>query len=388
MLVFENAIVLDGTGQEAFGPTTVVVEGERIMSVGEAYAGDADRINLSGKVLMPGIVQAHGHIMLEFDGVNPPLDPETLATVRAVKRLEAIVHAGITTFRDMSGYNSIELVLRQSIKKGLIKGPRLVCAGRRLAMTGGFFHILGAEVDGPEALAKAVRENWKARSDLVKFVAAGGPNPRGMCCEPGGPEYTYEELKAGADETRRLNLTSAAHVVGPSSIRNCIEAGIDCLEHATYLDDELAAMAAAKGTQVVPTLSVYYNIVANKEKLANYPVDPKWAELALEASANTLELCLKHKLQVGMGTDAGTLMNSHTDMVTEFKLWSDAGWDILQSVRAATLGAARICGMDREIGSVEPGKLADLIVIEKHPREAIEALGRPEHVFLGGQRIH
>lgn len=388
MLILQDVHVLDGTGREATDATDVTIENGRIVDIGRARSGtEHERVDGRGRFVIPGLVQSHGHIMLEFDGSGRGFDSVAMESLRAAKRAARMLQAGITTFRDMSGYMGIEIVLKKAIQDGLVPGPRLVCAGRRLAMTGGFFHMLGAEVDGPDALRRAVRENLKSGSEIMKFVAAGGPNPRCHTCEPGGPEYSEEELRAGADEARRFGVKSAAHVVGPTSILNSVKAGIDTLEHAPYLEPEVVALMREKGTSVVPTLSVYHRIVANKDKLVNYPVSPKWAEQALEASARSLKLAQGAELTMGMGTDAGTLMNPHTDMATEFRLWVDAGLSFRHALRAATLGGATICGLQADVGSIERGKFADLVLLDGDPERDIGVLERPWRVYQAGREV-
>src|SRR6266567_2576590 len=256
-LVLVGATLIDGTGAEPVRGRAVVVEQGRIAQVVDiSRAPRARRIDLEGHTLLPGLINCHVHLCLgaEADPVRALKDdPAPLTALKALRRAQETVEAGVTTVRDLGGREYVELAVRRAIAEGHFPGPRILAAGRPICMTGGHGSFLGREADGPDDARKAVREQLKAGADVIKLIATGGVMTPGV--EPGSSQLTLEEMRAAIDEARKAGRRTAAHAQGSTGIADAIEAGITTIEHGIYLTDEIIASMKAKGVFLVPTLA-------------------------------------------------------------------------------------------------------------------------------------
>lgn len=388
MLVLSNTTLIDGTGSPPKPNTTVKIKDGRIEAVGVPPGTQDTTLDLGGRTVIPGLINAHGHLMLELvPGAMDPAQPDADEVLRAVARARRILESGITTFRDMSGLRDLEFTIRRAIDGRLIDGPRLICSSKRLTMTGGWYGWIGHEVDGLQEVVGGVRKVRKAGAEVVKFVASGAPPVDPTGCQPGHCELTQEEMAAGVSEAVRMGLATAAHAVGAASIRNAVRAGIGSVEHGNYLDSGLVEEMLDRHTDYVPTLSVTNAFVEHAADMGHYPVAIEAAKRALDAGMHSIELALRDGLPMAMGTDAGTPWNDHDDMLTEFRLVCEAGQSVLGAIHSATVQAARVCRMDDVLGSVEAGKLADLVVLDGDPLSDLDAIGRPYLVVKGGEVV-
>lgn len=387
MLVLKNVNVIDGNGGAPLKSTTVVIDGNRIASIGGEASPEDRSLDCGGRTVIPGLINCHGHIMLEGGATdNPSLrDPIAYRAIAAALRARRILRAGITSFRDVSGIEYVELSVRRAIDEGLIPGPRLRCCAMRLTMTGGFFGNIGREADGPDDIRKAVRENRKAGADLIKMVASGGQRSI-MGCEPGPCELSLEELQAGAREATRLGLASAAHAVGTRAVKNAVEAGVTSVEHGNFLDHEAVDMMLARGTYLVPTLSVTNAYVEHGRDLGLSQSAIDQAKRSLDAAFASYDLARRHRVPIALGTDAGTAYNPHDDVVTEIKLRLSAGETPMGAIVSATKTAAELCGL-QDVGTIAPGKLADLVVVDGDPFADVGVLRSPYKVIKDGKVV-
>jgi imidazolonepropionase-like amidohydrolase len=365
---------------------TVLVEGEKIVKVAEGNVDipkDAQKIPLEGQMLLPGFIDSHIHIC--FDCSPDPMtsaasESPTVTALKAANSARQTLLAGVTTIRDMGGKDGIDLGLREAINSGLIPGPRMIVSGQLICMTGGHGWQVGLEVNGVDEVRRAAREQIKAGADIVKLMATGGVLTPGV--EPGSEQLTEAELRAGVEEAHKAGKKTATHAMGTKGILNALHAGIDSVEHGVYLDDETVALMIAKDVPLIPTLSVPYNI-ENKGIEAGIPAFA--VEKTLKVKPFHLEsIRMAHAagVRIAMGTDAGTPFNMHGENLGELKRLTECGFSPMQALEAGTRIAAQVLGLEQELGTVEEGKRADLILIEGDPLEDIEILCKRELIRL------
>lgn len=393
-LLLTNARLVDGTGAAPRDNTTVVVQDGRIAQIrgsGDDGSGEgAQVLDLEGRTLLPGLINAHCHVMMDASG-DPiaAVSRKDVATavLEAAGRARQMLHAGITTARDLGGYEYAELALRDAIARGQLPGPRLLCAGKVITMTGGHGWPIGLESDGPEEVRKAARTNIKRGADCLKFMATGGVLTEGV--EPGASQLAEEEMRAGVEEARHVGKHTASHAQGTEGIKNALRAGVDTIEHGIFLDDESIQMMVERGTVLVPTLAAPYQIVQAGAARGI----PEWAlEKSIRVSDShrqSFEWALAAGVTIAAGNDGGTPFNPSHDLVTEIRLMIEYGMNPLAAIRAATLGSARAVGLVEETGTVQKGKWADLIVLGPgaDPLADISALADVEHVIKRGQVV-
>ena len=393
-LLITNARLVDGTGAGPRDGATVVVQDGRIVEIRQSSddgSGEgAQVLDLEGRTLLPGLINAHCHVMMDASG-DPiaAVSRKDVATavLEAAGRARQMLHAGITTARDLGGYEYAELALREAIAKGLLPGPRLLCAGKLITMTGGHGWPVGLESDGPEEVRKAARKNIKRGVDCLKFMATGGVLTEGV--EPGSPQLGEEEMRAGVEEARHVGKGTASHAQGTGGIKNAIRAGVDTIEHGIYLDDEAIQMMIERGTVYVPTLAAPYQIIQAGAARGI----PEWAlEKSIrvsDAHRRSFEWALAAGVTIAAGNDGGTPFNPSHDLVTELRLMVEYGMNPLAAIRAATWGSARAVGLVEETGTVQKGKWADLLVLAPgaDPLQDVTALADIEHVIKRGQVV-
>jgi imidazolonepropionase-like amidohydrolase len=297
-----------------------------------------------------------------------------------------MLEAGITTARDLGGVNYIELAVRDLIKSGEIPGPRLLCAGKQITMTGGQGWTIGRESDGADDVRKAVREQLKAGADLIKLMATGGVLTPGV--EPGAAQLAEDELRAGVIEAQKAGRRTAAHAQGLEGVKAAVRAGINTVEHGIFLDDEAVAMMKERDVVFVPTLAPAYRITqaGRAGGIPQYVMD----KMAKVNAANTrsFQLAWRAGVIIAAGNDGGTPFNSHADLMTELRLMVEAGVPPVDAIRAATWGSARALGLEGETGTLECGKWADLVVLDGEPLIDITALSRVAYVLQHGKVVY
>lgn len=392
-IAFVDGAVVVGDGR-VLEHATVLVDGERIVKVAGGNVSipkDAKKIPMDSQVLLPGFIDSHIHIC--FDSSADPMtnaltESQTMTTLKAAKAARQTLLAGVTSVRDMGGKDGIDLGLRQAINSGLIPGPRMLASGKLICMTGGHGWQVGLEVNGVDAVRRAAREQIKAGVDIVKLVATGGVLTPEV--EPGSEQLTEAELKAGVEEAHKAGRKTATHAMGTKGILNALRAGIDSIEHGVYLDAEAVSLMVEKNVPLVPTLSALFNIL-NKGIEAGIPA------FAVEKTykvkpfhLESIRMAREAGVRIAMGTDAGTPFNIHGDNLSELKFLVDCGFSPMEAIEAGTRIAAQVLGMEKELGTIEEGKLADLVLIEGNPLEDIEILLKRELIRLvmkGGKQI-
>lgn len=344
-------------------------------------------MELNGKTLLPGLINAHCHVMFDA-GPDPVAALEHLsvahATLKAAKRCAAMLKAGITTARDLGGYHYGELALRDAFAAGDMPGPRLMCAGRFITMTGGHGWSTGLESDGPDEVRKSARRNLKEGVDCLKFMATGGVLTPGV--EPGSPQLSEPEIRAGVEEAHNVGKRTASHAQGTTGIKNSLRAGIDTIEHGIYLDDEAIEMMVKQGTVFVPTLAAPWQIVEAGEAKGMPAYVLEKSRRVIDAHRRSFEWAAQSGVTIAVGNDGGTPFNPSEDLVTEMRLMVEYGMNPLGAIMAATLGSAKALGLSEEVGTIQKGKWADCIVLEAgaDPLADITGMGRVETVIKRG----
>ena len=388
-----HARLIDGTGAPPQADVTLMFD-RRITAItpGPATAdpGDGATLDVAGRTVIPGLINAHTHITLDDrapDAMKTLRDePPAALAIRAAGRARRMLEAGITTARDLGAPGHIDLAVRDLIRGGEIPGPRLLCAGLVITMTGGHGWPLGRECDGPDEVRKAVREQLKAGVDVVKFMATGGVLTPGV--EPGAAQLDEDELRAGIAEAHKADRRTATHAQGTAGIKAALRAGIDTVEHGIFLDAEAIALLRDREVVFVPTLAAPYQIAqAGAAKgIPAFVLDKN--DRIIEAHRQSVRAACEAGIIMAAGNDGGTPFNPVDDLVTEIRLLAENGLAPLEALQAATLGSARALGLEDEVGTLLPGRAADLVVLDGDPLADLSAVDRIWCVIQAGRVVY
>jgi imidazolonepropionase-like amidohydrolase len=346
---------------------------------------DADEIDGRGRTLTPGLIDCHVHLCFDggadFAGESREMTTDAVATVKAVRNAARTLEHGVTTVRDLGGRGDSVIQVGLGVERGLVAGPRILAAGHALTITGGHGHSVGfaREVDGPDALRRAVREEIRAGATAIKLVATGGVLTPGITHD--FTAFTQEELDAAVDEAHSWGRAVGAHAIGPEGIIRAVCAGVDSIEHGSMLSAEGARLMKERGAFHVPTISAIRGIVDHADEVPAYAVEKATAlvELAREAFRRSL----RGGVKIACGTDAGTPFNPHGNTLFEIVRMVEWGMTPLQAMRSATSSAAALLRLDG-VGVVAEGAAADLVLFDSNPLEHIEAVLEPALVLKGG----
>lgn len=389
-VAYRAARVFDGTSEGVIGDGAVVVEDGRIASVGPArgLSPNTEAVDLGDVTLMPGLVDAHVHLVWDTSAKPHEVverESRALTVLRCAKNAALHLRAGVTTVRDLGATDGLSIDVARAVELGLLPGPRVVAAGRAIAMTGGHGWFLGREADGADAVRRAAREEMKAGAACIKLMASGGVY--GHAEEPGSPQLTPEEMRAGVEEAHKAGRRVAAHAYSTAAISNALEAGVDSIEHGSFLDRDTAEMMRETGTWLVPTMSVYAAMSEKGPELgAPEYIQRKTAEV-LEASRRAFRLALDAGVPMAAGTDCGAPGHPHGTLREELKLMVEAGATPQQALKFGTSGAARLLGLGDELGTLGPGKRADVLAVGGDPLRDIHALDEVRLVLRDGVEV-
>jgi len=390
--LIRNVSLIDGLGGDPRPGWAVAVEGDRIAWMGPTAQAPAFEpgsvIEGGGRTLLPGMINSHVHLCADgaadlfAQAVN---DSVPIATVRSVLNARLTLEAGITTVRDCGAASQIAIEISKAVDRGMIEGPRVRAAGRVVTMTGGHGHFIGREADGADEVRKAVRAEIKGGAAFIKVMATGGVLTPGV--DPSQTAFTIEEMQAAVEEAHKAGKPAASHAIGNGGIKNALKAGIDSVEHGFYLDDESINLALKQGSFLVPTLIAVDQIVNNG-------LDggiPDWVVTKAKSESGhhreSFVMAVKSGVKIAAGTDAGTPFNPHGDLPLELAKMVEFGLPPMLALVAATSNAARLLRMEDQIGSVEQGKLADLILVDGDPLRDIGVMRRPSFVMKSGRIV-
>ena len=408
VIVVKAARLFDGKSKTLVQNGVVIVQGNKIVDAGSNLAAPADAqvVDLGNATLSPGFMDGHTHLSHDFtdykkernDQIDWNVAEHALrATVHARRTLEA----GFTTVRDLGSRfpgskEMVDVALRNAINKGYIIGPRMLVATFGIGATGGHFDptggfrdmIFGHEpdwsegiADGPDAIRKAVRFEVKNGADVIKAAVSGGVFS--LADEVDVPQLTPAEMAALVDETHRLRKKVAVHCHGDQAGKEAIEAGVDSIEHGSFLKPETLTLMKNKGTYLTPTLMPVEYIMS---KIDTYPaaVQAK-ARAAAAARSDMFRNAVKLGVKMSFGTDAGVF--PHGQNAKEFKLMVDLGLPAIDALKTATANAADLFGIGQKLGTLEKGKIADVIAMPDDPTSDITATERVSFVMKEGKII-
>jgi imidazolonepropionase-like amidohydrolase len=406
LLRINAGLLVDGTGAPPISDAALLIDGERITAVGPAAGVPAperaENLDFSGHTLVPGLVDCHSHLNLPGDGTTiegAAAEGDDLLLLRSAENARLALESGVTTLRDNGARHRTTFSVKEAIRRGIIAGPRLSISGRPVTMTGGHCWPFGGEADGADGVRLAVRQLAKEGADWIKVMTTGGGTRNTY---PYQASYTLEELRAAVGEAHAAGRLAAAHASSTSGIVNALDADFDMIIHCNFHDPdgryvfrpEIARRIADRGVWVNPTMHVGRSRVWRLERLAEERelTEDEAAELARQR-ASYAERCdnfqglLTAGVKLVAGSDAGWSHYRFGGFVHEIETMAAAGMGAAGAVRAATLDSARSMGVDRDVGTLEAGKLADILVVEGDPTADVNALGRVAAVFLGGRRV-
>jgi len=403
-IVVRAARMFDGTSDRLAAPGVVVVQGGKIQAVGAAAAipAGAEIIDLGDATILPGFIDAHTHLSWPYypdyrqqiiDGQRKTIAEQALD---ATENLRKTLMAGFTTCRDVGSADFIDVGLRNAVASGKIAGPRMLVSVHAIGATGGHcdddtmryglrpeFGVEQGVINSPEEARRAVRFNLKYGADVIKTCATGGV--LSLNDDVDTPQLTQAELDALVDEAHALRRKTAAHAHGATGAKRAIRAGIDSIEHGSFLDDEALRMMKEKGTFLVPTLIAGWWIVqqVNQGKLLLPPPVVAKARAAVTAAGETFHKAVDMGVRIGFGTDAAVY--PHGMNATEFELMVEHGMKPMAALKAATSADAELLGLAARLGTLEAGKLADIVAVPGDPTQDIRLTSKVKFVMKEGQ---
>lgn len=393
--------LIDTKEGKVIANVTIIVQGNAIVDVVNGFttaAANDKVIDLKNKTVMPGLMDMHVHLEQETKRgavadkfIQNPSDVAFQSTVYA----RVTLMAGFTMVRDLGG-SGVNLSLRNSINRGIVVGPRIFSAGKSIATTGGHADptngyrkdLMGdpgpAEgvINGPEDAYHAVRQRYKDGSDCIKITATGGVLSQAK--DGSSPQFTIEEVKAIVTAAKDYGFIVAAHAHGAEGIKRAIKGGVTSIEHGTYLDDEGIALAKEYGTWLVPTITAGKS-TADSAKIPGYYTDivtPKALAVGPHIQ-NTFAKAYKAGVKIAFGTDAGVFAHGKNWM--EFVYMTEAGMPAMEAIQSATKNAATMLNMWDKLGSIEKGKIADIIAVDGDPLTDIQVMGKVVFVMKDGK---
>jgi imidazolonepropionase-like amidohydrolase len=392
--------LIDGISDEAKKEMTIVVEKDRIVTIDKGYTQPISGekiIDLKTKTVTPGWIDMHVHLETETKKGNVAdrfiLNPPDIA-FESIKYANATLMSGFTTVRDLGG-TGVNISLRNAINKGLVIGPRIYTAGKAIATTGGHADptngyrkdLMGdpgpreGVINGPEEAYQAVRQRYKDGADLIKITATGGVLSQAK--DGANAQFTEEEIKAIVAAAKDYGYKVAAHGHGAEGIKRAIRGGVSSIEHGTFMDDEGMKLMKQFGTWYVPTITAgkstadsakipgYYTEIVTPKALATGPQIQK-----------TFAKAYKEGVKIAFGTDAGVF--KHGLNWLEFTYMIEAGMKPMDAIKAATINAAELLGEKDKLGSIETGKLADVVAVDGDPLKDPQVFGKIVFVMKGG----
>lgn len=390
-----HGTVIDGTGREPIVDGAVLIHEDRLAAVGPAASvrppqGESVHvIDAEGGAILPGFIDCHVHITSQAFAPERYFTPFTYSVLKVVQYARTTVEAGVTTIRDAGG---ADRGIQQAFDQGLVLGPRSQIAVAMLSITGGhgdsFSPALGLELknplmvngvcDGIDGVRKKVREVIRAGAQVIKVATSGGvisPTDK-----PEDAHFTLEELRTMVDEAKMHGgIRAMAHAQAAPGIKNAVKAGFLSIEHGIYLDDEAIELMLQEGTYLVPTLIAPLSVLRAKE--AGHPV-PDYAvektKRVIEAHQSSIARAHRAGVKIAFGTDSG--VGPHGTNLQELALLTEVGLSPMQALVAATHTAAELLGFDDRVGTLEEGKLADVVVSRTNPLDHIESLAEPANI--------
>lgn len=393
--------LIDTKSGKVLTEKTVVVSGNKIISVENGYVNPENSeytvVDLKSKTVMPGLIDMHVHIEGE---TSPTRYLETFTkndadvAFNSVEIANRTLMAGFTTVRDLGG-SGVNVALRDAIAKGKVSGPRIFTAEKAIATTGGHADptngtrkdLMGnpgpkeGVINSPEDARKAVRQRYKNGADLIKITATGGV--LSVAKNGQNAQFTQEEVNEIVKTAKEYGMVVAAHAHGKEGMKRAVIAGVQTIEHGSFMDKEVAALMKQYNSYLVPTLSAG-RYVEEKAKIPNYypPVILPKITSTMAVLDKTIEMVIKEGVPIAFGTDAGVF--PHGENAKEFVYMVEAGWSPMFSLQSATLTNAMLLDMETELGQVKEGYLADIIAVDEDPTKTISTMENVSFVMKNG----
>jgi len=379
--------VLTCVGDEVIEDGFVQMEGGKITAVGHAadLGERATTAQTTGGTILPGLTNSHAH--LAWDGIHDLArqsmdDAPEISAYKSAGNMLISLRAGVTTVRDL-GMNQANFFAKQAVVQGIFPGPRLLICGEAIIQTGGHTYWCCREASGPDEMRRAVREQVRGGADLIKIMACHDTL-----------EFTDEELRAVIDESHRNGLPITAHATYDACINRVAEFGVDCVEHGGSMSDATIQLLLDKKIPIVTTFAplVMQSVpeVARQYNIPEWKIAERQKAVGDPSRYQGLINAAKAGVVIGFGTDAGSPVVGHDVIAPEMAFMVKLGVkrDNYDAIRSATAVAAEINKLDKKIGTLEPGKLADVIVVDGNPLENIDAIGRVRMTFVEGKRLY
>jgi len=412
-------LVIDGNGGPPLRDGVIAIEGSRIVAVGRADEfGSELSADVQGAVVMPGLVDCHAHPTLYPDRQSFEVQlqaPDEMLALTAVHQLTRHLRSGVTTVRDCAARGQVMFWVREAIKRGYFPGPRLQLAGRAITHSRGHIHWAGGVADTADEIRRQVRVLVAEGADVIKVVASGGGTKGGI---PYLASYTTDELRVAVEAAHALERPTVAHARATQSIENCVDAGIDAIAHVEFLaPGAIVDMGGAGAPTGLPRLDrrVAEKLAASSAFLDLNPQSSGWDTLVLfkakiasgegltpieQAQQASLQAYFDHFIPVisalrelglvdrmGFGSDAGPFDTEFGHMEYSVEIARLAGLSPMESLQVVTRNAARLCRLDDQVGTIDAGKAADLLVLEANPLDDVGNLTRVVAVLMGGERV-
>ena len=387
-ILLKDVNIFNGKDDKIEGNLSILIKDGKIAEISSkpaVPAGEIEEIDCKGMTVLPGLINVHAHLSLDAEvPFEESLEESTEMTLlKIVKNGRLTLEAGITTIRELGCRDHLDFAYREGVERGIVPGPRMLLSGKVITKTGGHGYFLGREADGEAEIMKAVREQVKAGADVVKVMSTGGVMTEGV--EPGLALYTFEEVKAAADEAKRSRKLTASHAQGTEGIQNAVLAGIDTIEHGIYMTEEIIELMIERGTYWVPTLTP-------GERLTDPCATELIPEYAMEKAnrvkpihrENFAKFCHREGLKLGIGSDSGVPLVLHNDIVTEMEIFTEYGFSNFDVLKLTTYGNAELLQMQDKIGAIEVGMEADIVGVCGNPLESLSVLRKPKLVMKAG----
>ena len=393
--------VIPGAGRIVRPSTAVLIGDGQILEVGPAdqvrasVPEETPWVEYPGCTILPGLIDSHVHLTFSagpFITRDLLADDQTALLLRGVANARQALMAGVTTVRDLGSRDDVGLRLRDAVARGIVPGPRILASGRPITVPNGHLHYLGGVADGRDEILALTDELIEQGVDVIKIIATGGNST--PTSDPLEPAFTLDELRAIVEAAHRAGLPVTAHARGINGITVLAESGIDQIEHCRMevapgtweFDEPLAHRLAEKEIIAAPTLAASFR--ALQRQAAGDEVGVRAGAIPIPIRQQNARLLREAGVPVVVGTDAGACLARFDEAVhLELELLVEAGWSPVEAIEAGTLGAATAIRREDELGSIETGKLADLLVVRGDPTREISDVREVEQVYLGGRSV-
>lgn len=375
--------LIDGISDAPKKDQLIIIEDDNIIQIEEYHEINEDVIHAN--VVTPGFFNCHVHILypvgFKFDTQFSLMEKAFYAQKHCKEYLES----GVTFIRVVGTEENYDLQIKEAIENHVIEGPHMYCASKVICMTGGHGWQEGIEADGKDACLKAVRTQLRSGVDLIKIMATGGVMTKGV--EPGNAQFTVDEMKVMIEEAHKAGRKTATHAQGLQGIKNALYAGIDSIEHGCFLDDECLERMKEQNTFLVPTLCAPQCIIDKgvENGVAKYAVDKTLK--VKDAHVESVKKAYEKGIPIALGTDAGTPFNYHNNTAYEMELLARLDISNIDILKMATINSARCVGVEKDYGSIEVGKQADLVCLNENPLENISNVRKINRVIQSGKIV-